>query len=281
MPGQGPTVRRRRLAHELRRLREAKGMTIEQVAKALECSDSKISRIETGRVGATPRDVRDMLALYDVDPAERETLMRIAREARQRGWWHALDVVSVPVLIGLEADAASISAYAALLIPGLLQTEQYARTILGDVMPDPRRDEIEDLIKLRMARQERLREPTAPKLTVVLDEAVLRRPIGGHEAMYRQLEHLSEIADLPTVTLLVLPLAAGGHAGTDGEFTIIRFSDPADADVVYLESHPTDSYVEDREEVGHYLRTFERLQGAALRAEPSKSFFASVAKELR
>lgn len=283
MPDSSPTVRRRRLAYELRRLREKKGLTIDQVAAALECSDSKISRIETARVGATPRDVRDMIALYEVNAEERDTLMRIAREARQKGWWHAFRG-EAPALVGLESAATAMYMYTALLIPGLLQTERYARAVLKEVASDVGKDGIDEKVMLRMARQDRLSVDGAPSFTVVIDEAVLQRSIGGREVMREQLERLVEAADLPNVTLLVLPFSAGEHAGVDGSFTIIDFSDPADSDVVYLEGRFNDAYVSHTENpiaIGYYKTTFRRLQAAALRPAASKSFFVTRAKELQ
>lgn len=259
-------------------------MTIEEVAAALECSDSKISRIETARVGATPRDVRDMLALYGVEAVERDRLMAFAREARQKGWWHELGVAAPPAIVGLEAAATAIYVYTALLVPGLVQTEDYARAVLKDVYSGLDAEQIEADVKLRIARQERLKAPDAPAFTAVIDEAVLQRPIGGIEVMRRQLEHLVQVADHPNITLQVLPLAVGGHAGADGHFTIIDFTDPADSDIVHLEGRFTDAYVghvENPDAIRYYKTTFKRLRAAALRPAASKSHFATVAKQLR
>lgn len=276
-----PTVRRRRLAQELRQLRDKAGLTIADVAAVLECSDSKVSRIENGRVSATPRDVRDMLALYKVGADERERLMRIAREARQRGWWQSFSGVSVPALVGLEDDAAFIKIYTALIVPGLFQTEDYARAVLEDLLPEASREDIESAVQFRLARQQRLRHSDAPVLTAVIDEAVLRRPVGGVEVMRQQLEYLVEAAELPAVTLQVLQLNTGLHAGADGDFEIIEFSDSADPDVVYTESYANDVYIEDVGAVKHYKRVFDHLREAALRPAATKPFFATLAKELQ
>jgi transcriptional regulator with XRE-family HTH domain len=178
---QSPTVRRRRLGAELRRLREEAGLTIERVAATLECSESKVSRIETGQVGAMPRDVRDMLDLYKVGPEQREALIQIARDARQKGWWHAYtDVPVVPGYVGLEVSAAAIDTFGALLVPGLLQTPEYARTVLEALLPDLSAEQIRRRVELRMARQSILNGEHPPTLRAILDEALLRRPVGGH-----------------------------------------------------------------------------------------------------
>jgi transcriptional regulator with XRE-family HTH domain len=280
MPGGSPTVRRRRLAHELRRLRDEARLTIEEVASALECSDSKISRIETARVGATPRDVRDMLSLYGVGPDERESLIQLARQARQKGWWHPYSDLQIVTLVGLEAAASSMRVFGALLIPGLLQTERYARAVLGAVLPKLHSDEIERRVQLRLRRQTRLKQEDAPELWVVLDEAALRRPVGGREVMREQLELLVEVADLPKTTLQVLPLAHGAHGGMDGDFTIIDFPERADPEVVYIESKVRDVYVEDPDDVKQYTMLFNHLRADAISRAESKALVSSVVKEI-
>ena len=283
MPDSSPTVRRRRLAYELRRLREDKGMTIEEVAAALECSDSKISRIETARVGATPRDVRDLADLYRVDDAQRERLITFAREARQRGWWHAYGGDRTPALVGYESAATALYVYSALLVPGLLQTERYARAVLADLALDLGGDEVDSTIGLRKERQERLKAGTT-KFTAVVDEAVLQRLVGGRDVMRQQLEYLAEAADQPNITLLMLPFSARVVPGVDGYFTIIDFADPDDSDVVYLEGRFNSTYVssvENPDELHAYKETFRRLRGASLSPAASKSHFATRAKELQ
>ncbi len=271
-------MRRRRLGAELRRLREAAGITIERVAQTLECSDSKISRIETGQVGATPRDVRDMLALYGISDERRDELVKLARVAREKGWWQAFGDVPSSSYASFDAAAKSVHIYQALLIPGLLQTAAYARAVIGAVTPEVTPDEVDRRIEFRMARQrERLAKGEPPALWTLLDEAVLHRAVGGREVMREQLDRLVEVAAQPTVTLQVVPFAVGVHAGMDGAFTIFGFPDPDDPDVVYLE-HPTrESVVEALEEVARYRQAFERLSGVALSPEDSA---AVLAKEL-
>src|SRR3989440_726380 len=228
-----PTVRRRRLGLELRRLREAAGVTIDTVAERLECSSSKISRIETGHTGATPRDVRDMLEVYGVSGAATEGLVQVAREARQKGWWHLYGTVLTSAYVGLEAAASEIHAYEGQVVPGLLQTDNYAREMILKGRPDITQAELDRRVHVRMARQSLLTQDDPLRLWVVLDEAVFHRTVGGPTVMRRQLDHLAMVAELPNVTLQVLPFAAGAHAGMDGSFAILGYEDPADPDVVF------------------------------------------------
>src|SRR6185437_5766116 len=194
---QSPTVRRRRLALELRRLREAARLTCEEVAEHLECSASKISRVETGRVSVSPRDVRDMLELYGVTGKERDSLVQLARDSRQKGWWHAYSDPHNPQIgtyVGLESAASEIRVYEVSLIPSLLQTEDYARAIITSGMMNGAGDNTERSVALRMARQPALTRAEPPLLWTVLDEAALRRRVGGAELMRAQLEHVLELA---------------------------------------------------------------------------------------
>jgi transcriptional regulator with XRE-family HTH domain len=272
-----PTVRRRVLGRELRRLREAAELTLEQVAGKLECSDSKVSRIETGQVGATPRDVRDMLELYGVDGQQRDALIQIAREGRLKGWWHSYDDWVIRKLIGFEAAATSIRTYEVLLIPGLLQIQDYARAVTRAVRPELRLEEVERRVEVRTARQRHLAEGDRPRLWAILDEAALRRPVGGREVMRKQLRHLLEAVTSSNVTLQVLPFSIGEHAGMDGSFTIYDFSEPSDPAVVYLENATSDLYLETLEELDRYTLLFEHLRAAALGPTDSLALLARVA----
>ena len=276
-----PTVRRRRLGNELRRLREEAGWTIDRVAEAMECSDSKISRIETGQVGATPRDVRDMLQIYGVDEEQRDELVQMAREARQKGWWHAFGDIPVPAIVGFETAASSISLYAALVIPFLFQTSDYARAVLRALRGDMRPEELERLFELRMARQSLVTQPEPPLFWVVLDEAALRRRVGGPATMHAQLERLKEVAVLPNVTLQVLPFSSGEHAGMDGGFTIIGFAERADPNVVYIENTTSDLYVEDSAAVAKYDSLFNHLRASALAPAESIELLTTVQNDLQ
>ena len=273
-----PTGRRRRLGAELRRLREDAGLTIDRVAEALECSQSKVSRIETGQVSATPRDVRDMLALYRVSDARREAMVQIAREARQPGWWQKfVDVPDgVPAYVGLEAAATSIDVYMSLIVPALLQTADYARAVIGAVRPDLPAAEIDRRVELRLRRQALLDQDRPPALRVLLDDAVLRRPVGGAEVMAAQRRRLLADADRPAVTLQVLPVDGGAHAGMDGPFTIFGFPAAAERDVVALDSAADALYLENPEDVGRYRRVFQRLLPAALTPRASAGLIAGL-----
>lgn len=281
MARRGPTVRSRRLGIELRRLREAAGLTTEQVALSLECSHSKISRIETARVSATPRDVRDMLELYEITGQQRESLLQLAREARQQGWWHSTyGDLPVGALVGLEDAAASIRQYSEQLIPGLLQTKEYARAVLHAIRMDLSVEEVERRVELRMARQGLLSRDDPPTLWAILDEGALRRQVGGPDTMRDQLEHLADTASQANITLQVLPFTAGEHVGMDGSFTIVGFPEPADPDVVYLEHTTSDAYEEDSKTVRFYADMFDHLRATALRPQDSIRFLAKVVEEL-
>jgi transcriptional regulator with XRE-family HTH domain len=266
-----PTGRRRRLGAELRRLREAAGLTIDKVAEELECSPSKVSRIETGQVSATPRDVRDMLGLYRVDDDRLEAMVQVAREARQRGWWQKfVDVPDgVPAYVGLETAATSIDVYMALLVPALLQTPDYARAVIAAVRPDLPPAEIDRRVELRLRRQDLLDQERPPRIRVLLDDTVLRRPVGGPAVMAAQRRRLLADADRPAVTIQVLEAGAGAHAGMDGPFTIFGFPAPAERDVVALDSAADALYLEDAEDVARYRRVFELLLPAARSPEDS------------
>jgi len=275
---QGPTVRRRRLGAELRRLRDEAGLTIERVAKSLECSESKVSRIETGQVGASPRDVRDMLALYEVSREQRESLIQLAREARNKGWWHAYgDVPVVPAYVGLEDTATAFRMYAALLVPGLLQTPAYASAVIRTLNQDLDAEQIDRWVELRMNRQRLLTREDPPRLWAILDEAVLRRPVGGPGVMREQLQRLAEAAARPNVTLQVLPFTSGEHAGMDGGFTIFGFSQSAASDVVHLDNTTGDLYLETPGEIEQYNRVFAQLRSAALEPDASAALVAALA----
>jgi transcriptional regulator with XRE-family HTH domain len=271
-----PTRRRRLLGVELRRLREDAGLTIDRVAEALECSQSKVSRIETGQVSATPRDVRDMLGLYRVDDARLEAMVQVAREARQRGWWQRfVDVPDgVPAYVGLETAATSIDIYMALIVPALLQTADYARAVIAAVRPDLPTRELDRRVELRMRRQALLDQERPPALRVLLDDTVLRRPVGGAAVMAAQRRRLLADADRPAVTLRVLATEAGAHAGMDGPFTIFGFPAAAERDVVALDSAADALYLEEPEDVARYRRVFELLLPAALPPAASAELIA-------
>lgn len=274
-----PTIRRRRLGAELRQHREAAGVTIETVAERLECSASKISRIETGHTMASVRDVRDMLEIYGVTGAERDELIQIAREARQKGWWHPYSTVLTGAYVGLEAAAGSIRAYEQQVVPGLLQTEEYARALIRAARPDITAEEVEKRVRVRRNRQSLLSQDDPIDLWVVLDETVVSRPVGGDAVMRAQLEYLVKAADLPNVTLQILPFEAGAHAGMDGTFTILDFPEPGDPAVVYAENATGGLFLEKPEELQKYVFIFDHIRAAAMRPEESVDLIAKLAKE--
>jgi transcriptional regulator with XRE-family HTH domain len=262
--GNSPTVRRRRLASELRRLREASQLTIDEVGEKLECSASKISRIETGHVGVTPRDVRDMLELYAIDEDQREALVQLSREARKKGWWHAYNEVFTGSFVGLESDASALHTFQALLVPGLLQTEDYMRAVIRAIRPDHGEDEVNKRVAGRVARQKMLTDPQPPEYWAIIDEAVLHRTVGGPAIMRAQLLRLIEVSDLPHVTLQVVQFGAGAHAGMENPFLILGFPEPADPDVVYVENTTSGSYLEEPSDVYRYTLMFDHLRASAL-----------------
>jgi transcriptional regulator with XRE-family HTH domain len=258
-----PTVRERRLARALRQLREGAGLTIEEVAEKLEMSASTVSRIETAQVGVRPRDLRLLLNIYEVSEAERDQLLQIARERRQQHWWQEYaDLTNIDVA-GLEADASTIWQYSTQLVPGLLQTDAYARAVLEAIRLDAKADDINRRLELRLHRQALLTMVDAPEYWVVLDEAVVRREVGGPIVMAEQLRQLIEAVRRPNLTLQVLPFTSGAHAGMDGEFTILHYRESADPDVVYIENTGSDLYFERPEVTRRYNRIFDHLRAAA------------------
>jgi transcriptional regulator with XRE-family HTH domain len=275
-------VRRRRLALELRRLREAARLTCEEVAEHLECSTSKVSRIETGRVSVSPRDVRDMLDLYGVSAQQGASLVQLARDSRQKGWWHAYSDTIQPrfaTYIGLESAASEIRIYEVTLIPGLLQTEDYARTVIAAGTVGGDHESVARNVALLMARQPPLTSDDPPRLWAVLDEAALRRTVGGAGLMRLQLDHLLDLSRLPNVAIQVIPFGAGAHPAMGRPFVILAFPERADPDVVYLEDLTSALYVEDVDEVDRYNMFFNHLRATALSFEDSAALITSVIKE--
>jgi transcriptional regulator with XRE-family HTH domain len=275
-----PTVRRRRLGQELRRLRELKGMTAEEVAERLLVSQSKISRLENGRRSISQRDVRDLCGVYEVeDQRVVESLMEMARDSRQQGWWHAFGDIPYSVYIGLETDAESLRVYEPQIITGLLQTRSYAEALIQGALPETSPTDIDKRVQVRMRRQERIAAENNPlRLWVVLDEAALRRVVGDNLVMREQLEHLTEMSQLPHVTVQVLPFEGGAHPGLNGQYAILEFADAADSSVVYLEGVTSDLYLEKAHDVQKYAVMYEHLRAQALNVDQSRQFIAAAAK---
>jgi transcriptional regulator with XRE-family HTH domain len=279
----GPTLLARHLAAELTRRREAAGLSREEAASRLEWSTSTIFRIETGRSHPQPRSVRDLMDLYGITGPEREGLIQLARDARQPGWWHSFrDVLPNPyeVYIGLETGAVSIRNFEPLLIPGLLQTADYARAMVRGGARELDRDEIERRVEVRLSRQQVLLREDRPRLWAVIDEAVMCRVVGGPAVMAAQLQQLAEAAEHGKTTLQVVPFSAGAHAGTSGPFVILGLPEPAEPDLVYVETLAGDIYLEERADVDRYTLAFERLLAAALHPDDSIALVEAAARSL-
>ena len=279
MVSRSPAVRRRRLGLELRQLREDANFTMEEVAGRLEMSDSKISRIENGQVGATARDVRDMVSLYGVTGERRENLMQLARETREKPWWQQYSDMRLE-LAAYEAEASAILIFEPLLIPGLLQTRDYARAVIRAVLHDLPPEKIERRVEFRMKRQALLNAEEPPTLRVVIDEAILYRMIGDRKIMSAQLKHLRLMGNLPHVTLQVLPFSAGEHAGLDGPFMIIRLPELTDKDMVYLGHAGQEHYLDAPADVKLHEAIFDRIQSVALEPDASLKLISSRAEKL-
>ncbi|MBK3631072.1 MULTISPECIES: helix-turn-helix domain-containing protein [Streptomyces] len=276
-----PTVRRRRLGQELRRLRELKGMTAEEVAERLLVSQSKISRLENGRRSISQRDVRDLCGVYEVEDQRMvDSLMEMAKDSRQQGWWHAFGDVPYSVYIGLETDAASLRVYDPQVVPGLLQTRQYAEALISGALPEAPPADIEKRIQVRLRRQERISTTDNPlRLWAVLDEAALRREVGNRQVMIEQLDYLLEMSQLPHVTVQLIPFTMGAHPGVSGQYAILEFPDAADSSVVYIEGVTSDLYLEKPQDVQKYSVMYEHLRAQALNADQTREFIAKVAKD--
>ncbi len=266
--GSGPTVRRRQLMAELKRLREAARLTQEDVAERLDWHPTKVMRIETGRTAPHPNDVRLMLDLYGVtDRDQASALVKLAKDARQRGWWYSYRDVLLnryEFFIGLEWEASSIRDFELAMIPGLLQTEDYARALITSGPLQLDRDDVERLVEVRMTRQRALTRQDGPRLWAILDEAAIRRVVGGAAVMRAQLDHLAEANERPNITIQVVPYGAGAHPGQLGPFIILEFAQPTEPEVVYMETVGGNLYVDKAEEVHLYTAAFERLHAAAL-----------------
>ncbi|MFC4498804.1 MULTISPECIES: helix-turn-helix domain-containing protein [Streptomyces] len=275
-----PTVRRRRLGQELRRLREEKGMTAEQVAERLLVSQSKISRLENGRRSISQRDVRDLCGVYEVEDQRMvDALMEMAKDSRQQGWWHAFGDIPYSVYIGLETDAESLRVYEPQIVTGLLQTRSYAEAIIRGAQPETPDAEIDKRVQVRLRRQERITAESPLRLWAVLDEACLRRVVESKTVMREQLEHLIEMTQLPHITVQVLPFDVGAHSGLNGQYTLLEFEDAADSSVVYIEGVTSDLYLEKATDVQKYSVMYEHLRAQALNVEQTRQLISDMAKE--
>lgn len=274
-----PTVRGRRLMRELTRLRTEQGLTLEAAVGRLDWSKSKLYRVENGRTRITMDDLEDMLDLYGVRSPQRDALIQLGRDARRRGWWTAYADIFTGSYISMESEAASIRINAH-IVPGLFQTPGYAREVIAHtgLRLDP--EETDRRVAARIARQQALfSQPAPPQVHVVLDEAALRRQVGGPDLAGHQLSALGEAAARPNVTLQVLPLTAGANAGMDGKFTILAFPDPEDPPVAYVEGLMGDVYLESGQDLDLYGLAWTHLITEALSPAESREMITQLAKE--
>jgi transcriptional regulator with XRE-family HTH domain len=264
----------------LRRLRAERELSLEEVAERAMFSVTKLSRLETGRVGASPRDIRDLCLVYGITgAAERERLMALAREGKQRAWWQQYDL-PYATYVGLETEAATISDYNTDIVPGPLQIEPYARAIFQAGDPPLDRAAIDQRTEARMRRQTLLTRSDVPlsRYNVIVDEGALRRPVGGAHVMRAQLARITEVAGLPKVILQVIPLSVGAHPGLQSNFVILEFSKAEVNDVVYVEGAVGNIYLESAADLARYRRMLSRLQSIALNQEDSIAMIAIIAK---
>ncbi len=285
MAADSPTMRRRRLARELARLREGRGMTIRQAAAALEWDPSKLSRVEGLQRGIIVRDVRRLLDLYGLaDEGQREALFELARQAKQRGWWQAYaDVMpgEYATLIGMEAEAAEIRTWQPDLVHGLLQTEDYARAVIRAGRPGDTAAEVDRRVEIRMTRQQILDRLDPPKVRVVLNEGAVRRVVGGREVMRAQLAQLAAARDRATVMVQVLPFTAGEHpAMASGPFDLLEFGPAADRGAVTLETMTGSLSLESDADLRQYADAFGFLQAAALGPRETRDMLITLAEQI-
>lgn len=283
-PAGGPTVLRMLLGAQLRRLRETAGVTRDDAGYHIRASGSKISRMELGRVSFKERDVTDLLDYYGIDDAaEKEKLVQLTREANATPWYQKFQDV-VPdwfhVFVGLEEAAQLIRVYEVQFVPGLLQTEEYARAVIVQGAPGLDPDEVERRVALRMGRQKLLTRENPPRYWVVMDEAALRRPMGGRDVHVGQIERLIDLVGEPNITIQVMPFRYGGHAAEGGAFTIMRFPETDLPDVVYMEYLTGAHYIDKPEEVERYAAVMERLSVAGTSPDRTREILSGMLKDL-
>ena len=281
--GADATVLRMLLGNQLRRLREAADITPDRAGFEIRASRSKISRMENGRVGFKGRDVADLLTLYSVtDEQMRERILSLAQRANTPGWWTKYgDLLPdwFEAYLGLEGAASIIRTFELQFVHGLFQTEDYARAVTTLGYKAAPAEEIERRVGLRIKRQDLLTRPDPPRIWSVMDEAVLRRPLGGHTVMRAQLQHLTEVARMRNVTVQIVPFTRGGHAAAGGSFTVLRFGEPDLPDVVYIEQLTSALYLERRADVDHYLEVADRLSAEALTPAATVRLLREIIRE--
>ena len=269
MSGASLTVRQRELGRRLRELRYRRGLTVEDVAGRLLCSATKVSRLETGMRRPSLRDVRDLCALYDLDGRTSTELMSLARGACEQGWWTQYVDVSFEPYIGLEAEAAAITCYSMRYVPGLLQTEEYARALIEAIAPGIEPEACEQRIEVRLRRQQLLEQDNRPRYRVLLDEAVLYRRVGVAHVMYAQLSKILEAEKEDKAAVQVIPFDLGAHAAQDSNFVLLEFAEPGLSAVVYVDGLTGSRYLDREADVDRYRETVERLRASALNPRDS------------
>ena len=275
-----PTVRHRRLAAELRRLRESAGLTQEDVSERTGKDRSTLYRLENAQQRPQRSTLIQLLDLYGTGPQQRADLLALLREASQRGWMqpHRSDLPEIySDYISFESEARSVSNYESLFIPGLLQTEDYTRAVIRGILPHASTAQVDSRVTARMERQALLTADNPPQLWAIMDEAAARRIVGGPAVMREQLARLRDMAALPNVTVQVIPYDAGAHPGMPGSFIVLEFPDPADQSLVYIDSMAGDLFLEDDREIRRYILMFEHLRAAALRPDESVTLLAAIA----
>jgi transcriptional regulator with XRE-family HTH domain len=282
--GSGPTVRRRQLMAELKRLREAAELTQDDVAQQLDWHPTKVMRIETGRTAPHPNDVRLMVDLYGMSDRDQvAALVKLARDARQRGWWYSYRDILLnryDFFIGLESEASSIRDFELAMIPGLLQTADYARALMHGDSPELSHEEVERRVEVRMTRQQVLVKEDHPQLWAILDEAAVRRVVGGPAVMRGQLEQLVAASGQGRTTIQVVPYEAGAHPGQAGPFIVLGFAEPSEADVVYMETVGGNLYVDKPGEVHLYTIAFDHLRALALSPADTRAMLRAAANDM-
>lgn len=274
MAGSSPTVRQRELGKRLRDLRNQHNLTVEDVAEKLLCSATKVSRLETGARRPSLRDVRDLCALYGVSESTSAALMNLARGAREPGWWTQYEDLQLDPLIGLEQEAKAITCYSMYYVPALLQTSDYASAIIRAIASKIEPSILQQRVEARLRRQQLLDGPGRPRYRVLLDEAVLHRPVGGAVLMAAQLDNILQAARHEKVTVQVIPFDIGAHAAADGYFILLEFDGPNLKPVVFLEGLTGIHYLEREDEIARYRENVESLRDSALSPRDSQALIA-------
>jgi transcriptional regulator with XRE-family HTH domain len=278
-----PTVRLRRLAAQLRQLREAAGLTQEDVAERTGKDRSTLYRLENAQQRPQRSTLIQLMDLYGVEPDKRAELLAVLRQAGELGWVrghrsHLPEVYSD--YISFESEASTISNYESLFIPGLLQTEDYTRAVIRGTLPHATEEQVENRVAARMERQAVLAKQNPARLWAIMDEAAVRRAVGGPEVMRRQLRRIAEAASQPNLTAQIIPYAAGAHPGMQGSFILLDFPDPADPSLIYMESLAGDLFLENSTDISRYIENFQHLRAAALRPDETIALLAEVADNL-